>query len=149
MNTSGYRLTDAPRHASMQAFDCALCGHPELGRPVFLATPDGNTIAAGSGCAAAAIYGRKDSRLARRVAADADAIAFRAAQAAEMAAERMGRYGRAADEFAAHLDGEPSADLTSTRQTYFATVRGAWGGEHRMTFPAFLAEVAASGEIPG
>ncbi len=50
--TVTYRVVDAPKLASMYSYDCAECGHPELGRPVFLSVNGGGAIAVGTGCAA-------------------------------------------------------------------------------------------------
>ena len=51
-----YRVTDAPKFASMTAYDCHECGHPELGRPVFV-TNGTAVLALGSGCAARLVGG--------------------------------------------------------------------------------------------
>jgi hypothetical protein len=53
MNT--YCIAPAPKLASQYEWDCALCGHETLARPVFLAGPAGNVFAAGTGCAAKAL----------------------------------------------------------------------------------------------
>jgi hypothetical protein len=47
-----YRIAPAPKNAQFTCFDCADCGHPELGSPVFLARDGGSPTAFGSGCAA-------------------------------------------------------------------------------------------------
>lgn len=52
MSTTTYTITAAPKFAGMMTFDCADCGHQELGRPVFLAADGCGCIAVGTGCAA-------------------------------------------------------------------------------------------------
>jgi hypothetical protein len=138
-----YSIAPAPKLASQYEWDCALCGHETLARPIFLATPAGNVIAAGSGCAAVALYG--DVARARKVRNEFDAVTYAARQRDEMIAERIARYTAALADFHAGEDSTPA--LISTRATYWATVRGAWNGEHRMTFPAFLAAVASDGDL--
>jgi hypothetical protein len=54
----------APRGAQFETFNCAACGHLELGAPVFL-TDGLSVFVMGSGCAARAIFG--DVRRARKV----------------------------------------------------------------------------------
>lgn len=131
-----YRLTTAPKHASLRVFTCAFCGHDELGAPVFLAGPHG-TIAAGSGCAAVALYGERTSATTRKVRNAADALA-----AAEVAAERERTERRAAyAEALATLEADGhSANLQTARRTY-ATLRPA------LTFPQFLAHIATTGDL--
>jgi pimeloyl-ACP methyl ester carboxylesterase len=51
MSNTTYHIADAPKFAGMVSYDCSACGHPELGRPVFLDNGSG-VIAVGSGCAA-------------------------------------------------------------------------------------------------
>ncbi len=143
--TSAYRIVPAPKHADMIEHDCALCEYERLRRPVFLAGPAG-IIAAGSGCAAVALYGRKDSRTVRLVITEADRVALVELQAAEQRAERSARYGRAVEAFAA--DDDASTDLISARRCYWSYVRHEWNGEHRIGFGAFLEGVAQTGELP-
>jgi hypothetical protein len=49
-----YRIASAPKLASQYEWDCALCGHETLTRPVFIEGGAG-VIAAGTGCAAKAL----------------------------------------------------------------------------------------------
>jgi hypothetical protein len=79
---STYRIAPAPKLASQYEWDCALCGHETLTRPVFLANPAGNVIAAGTGCAAKAL-GMDFAELA----ADMAAAEVRATLAARPALE--------------------------------------------------------------
>lgn len=51
---STYRIAPAPKLASQYEWDCALCGHETLTRPVFIEGGAG-VIAAGTGCAAKAL----------------------------------------------------------------------------------------------
>lgn len=66
---STYTVTDAPAMSSAHTFDCAECGHPELGRPVFLDV-DGSLIAVGTGCAARLVGGTATLAALRFDAAD-------------------------------------------------------------------------------
>lgn len=142
---SGYRLTAPPALSAFVEMDCALCGHESLAHPVWLLGPAG-VIAAGTGCAAVALYGDRAPRSQRLVRNEAAALAIIEAAAAAQRAERMSRYATALAEFSAGVDYSPI--LQSCRTTYWGTVRGLWLGEHRMTFPAFLAAVAADGNLP-
>lgn len=143
MTTTTYRLAPPPPLASMYEWDCVLCGHETLAKPVFLAGASG-VIAAGTGCASVALYGRKDASTKTRVRNAAASLAIKAEREEEARQERRTRYAAALEAFRADVDYTPG--LQSTRQAYAATVK-AWGG-HRMTFPAFLALVAETGEIP-
>jgi hypothetical protein len=58
---TAYRVTDAPKFAGMMTPDCHACGHPELGRPVWV-TNGAAVMALGSGCAAKLVGG--DAELA-------------------------------------------------------------------------------------
>ena len=64
-----FRIASAPRFAQFTCFDCADCGHPELGRPVFLTSESGNVAAYGSGCAAR-LLGTTAAEVEAKVAAD-------------------------------------------------------------------------------
>lgn len=46
------RRVNAPKHASMYAPTCAVCGHEELEHPVWLSDGRGDAFPAGTGCAA-------------------------------------------------------------------------------------------------
>lgn len=146
MTATAYRVVAPPKFAGLQEFDCQLCGYESLVRPVFLAGPAG-VIAAGAGCAAVALYGRCDAAAQHRVRLEFDAAAHQARVAEQLAAERAARYASALADFEADRAGYSPA-LESCRSTYWSFVRGDWNGEHRMTFPAFLASVAAAGELP-
>lgn len=140
-----YELVAPPKLSAFVEADCALCGHESLTRPVWLRGPAG-VIAAGTGCAAVALYGNRSPRSQRLVRNEAEALAIIEAAAAAQRAERMTRYATALDEFRAGVD--YSLILQSCRTTYWGTVRGLWNNEHRLTFPAFLAAVAADGILP-
>lgn len=142
MEAARYTITTAPKLASNYEWDCALCGHETLKRPVFLDNGAG-VIAAGAACAAQAIYG--DRAKADKVRKAAEAAAYRAMADEAARIERRGRYSAALADFAAD-DWTP--ELRSAQAAYRGTVRGPWAGEHRMTFPAFIAAVAESGTLP-
>lgn len=131
----------------MQEWDCQICGHETLKKPVFISGPDGNVVAAGTRCAAIMVYGREDASAQTRVRNEFDALAYKAKQEEELRAERLSRYTKALQQFRSDQDGAP--ELISVRQTYWSTVRGVWGGEHRMKFPEFIQWVIDhQGELP-
>jgi hypothetical protein len=84
MSEHNFRRVDAPKFAGMMSYDCAECGHPELGRPVFLAEGDGPAFPVGSGCA---------ERLTGRAAAEWDADLAAAFLAGASDAVRVNVYG--------------------------------------------------------
>lgn len=135
MAAGEYRLSRPPKFAQFQEWDCALCGHETLQRPVFLEGP-GGVIAAGTRCAAIALYGREDTSTQTRVRNDFDSLAYKAKQEDKMRVERAGRYAKALAAF--HADNDASPELQSVRQTYWSLVRGPWGGTHKMKFPEFI-----------
>lgn len=145
-STSIWAQCPAPPRAGMILWDCHVCGAFELARPVFL-TNGSTVIATGSGCAAVLVYGEATARTRRLVTTEAATIEFRAAQDAAAAVERRTAYTAALAAFRIGLEAQP--ELVRARQTYWSTVRHAWDGKHALTFPAFIAEVAATGEIPG
>jgi hypothetical protein len=136
--STAYRLTNAPRYAGMREWDCALCGHETLKRPVFLEGPEG-LVSAGTGCASVALYGRKDARLERKVRADFDAAETLARWAEEATEERKVRYSAALAAFQAGEDGAPA--LVTARKTY----HGGGSIQAHGPFPAWLARVAETG----
>jgi len=135
--TTAYTLADKPKNAELYEWDCLLCGHETLARPVFLAGPSG-VIAAGTGCAAKALYGSADNVTRRKVRNAYDLIVFKSAQAEEMRVERMGRYGRALADLHAN---NWTPDLISAQRTYHNTTKS-------VGFFAFLETVATTGDIP-
>lgn len=148
MTSTTYTIAAPPKGAMFTEYDCALCRHESLTRPVFLHSSSGGLIAAGSGCAAVALYGTRSAAAVTRVRKAFDAAAAAAADDEAGRVERQARYAAAAAEFAADRDAAPSPALQSCRSTYWSYVRHTWAGEHRMTFPAFLAAVALEGRLP-
>lgn len=136
--TTTYTIAPKPKHAEMREWDCILCGHETLAKPVFLVGPTGTVIAAGTGCAAKALYGDADNVTRRKVRNAYDLVQHKADEAESLRLERMGRYGRALADLAAD---SWTADLRSTQRTYHGTSKA-------HTFPEFLAIVAETGEIP-
>jgi hypothetical protein len=119
--TTTYRIAPAPKLASQYEWDCALCGHETLARPVFLSGPAGVVFAAGTGCASVALYGRKDAHMMTKVRNAADAAAHVAKMNRRHHAERAAIYAAAIDAFFADDDAAPQ--LRSARLNY-----GAVGG---------------------
>jgi hypothetical protein len=76
-------LTNRPKHTEFVCFDCHVCGHEELGRPVFV-TNGSTTIAVGTGCAANLI-GEKFANVEAQIAATRLAELFAADDLAERA----------------------------------------------------------------
>jgi hypothetical protein len=135
--TTTYEVTSAPKHADFHAHDCLVCGHSELSKPVWLKSSTGTVFAAGSGCAAKALYGN-DLASSRTKARNAYAEVQHAADIAEQVrTERMERFSRALADFNAD---NWTADLISAQRAYHAAKPG-------VTFPEFIAEVAAAGLI--
>lgn len=60
-------MIDRPKGTELHCFDCAECGHEELGKPVFL-TNGGSIIAVGTGCAAK-LLGQAVAEVEAKVAA--------------------------------------------------------------------------------
>lgn len=135
--TTTYEVTAAPKNADMYAHDCLICGHSELSKPVWLRSSTGTVFAAGSGCAAKALFGNdlpKNVTKARNAYAQAQ---YEAEQAEQARTERMERFSRALADFEADAW---TADLISAQRAYHATKPG-------VTFPEFIAQVAATGTM--
>lgn len=145
-----YRLAPAPRFADARSWDCALCEHRDLVRPVFLTGPDG-LIAVGSGCALNALAphrGRVPSDADRRTLyLDADRLTREARAIEDIRTERRARYAQALLEFDAVPNGGPdeAPALASCRTTYHQA-----GGFPTLgiLFPCFLLAVALTGVLP-
>lgn len=141
-NPTTYRIAPRPTGPSVMGleWDCAFCNHEDLAHPVFL-TDGTRVISAGSGCAAVALYGRRDAATTRRVVAEFDHATFVAAQDEELRAERRERYTRAVEAFRA--DDDNTLFETNVRRTYFAL----GGHEVLGSFPGWLEFVAETGEL--
>lgn len=145
-----YRLAPAPRFADARAWDCALCSHRDLVRPVFLTGPDG-LIAVGSGCAIRALVPddtRPVTDADRRILYLDAGTLTRVARAEEDArTERRARYAQALREFADVPNGGPdeAPALASARTTYHQA-----GGYPALgiLLPHFLLAVALTGVLP-
>lgn len=136
-----YKIAAAPRFAGMREWDCEICGHETLKRPVFLHSPETGLIAAGTGCASVALFGRREAHLLREVRRDFDAITRAEVQADELRVDRRQRYSTAAAAFAVRDDGD--VHLQAARRTYHDL-----GGSKKLgLFPTWIAHVAATGDL--
>lgn len=140
--TTQYRLTAAPRHASLRQWDCHFCRHEALASPVWLLSESGATVAAGTGCAARVLFGDAEPATVRRLRASVDEHRA-AARAAAAEARSWQRTATAAlEQFRAGRDGAPA--LGCARRAFHA--RG--GMPVLGPFPTWLEQVATTGE-PG
>ena len=136
-----YTVTSRPKGLAFVDFDCAICQHETLKRPIFLAGPSG-VIAAGTGCAAELVYGTRTATTKVRNAADGAEVA--ATNNRRHQAERANHYAKAIDAFFNGDDVNP--DLNGARRDY--SVSGGYTGTRR-AFPVWMltrqieAEVAA------
>lgn len=145
MTSTAYRIAPAPKFAAMTAFDCAACGHAELGRPVFLMSPAGQTVAMGTGCAAKALGLSTSSRPAAKVVNAMRAEAHRLALEADLAADRKASAARALADYHA-LDGIETPDLNRMRRNYHGAKKAGRIAAGYL-FPTYLADVAATGNV--
>lgn len=121
--------------------ECGCCTRAGLLHIVKLRHASGSVVWMGTGCAAVALYG--DRKATTKVAKAISATEHAAKVAEDLRTERQARYAGA---LAAFTAGDDAAVLASgTRKTYHSVgCRKVTG----LTFPEFLAEVAASGELP-
>lgn len=136
--TTTYTIAPKPKYADMIEWDCVLCGHETLSRPVFLVGPTGSVIAAGTGCAAKALYGDSDNVTRRKVRNAYDLVQHKADEAESLRLERVARYGRALADLASS---NWTPDLISAQRTYHK-------GSKTHSFPEFIEIVATTGNIP-
>lgn len=129
----------------MMEWSCAFCGHQHLGRPVFVSN-GGNPVAAGSGCAAIAVYGETAGpHRAADVKRRSDDLAYEVKVEEQLREERKENYQAAAADLAADRE---TPYVQQSRKTYHSIVRTRWGGQNKMTYPDFVKYVAETGDLP-
>lgn len=136
--TTTYELTVAPKHADFHAYNCLICGHEELTKPIWLRSSTGTVFAAGATCAAKALFGDDTTRNRNKVRTASTILQHKADEEEAMRAERSERFTRALDAF--HSDDWANADLRSAQKAFHAT-------KPTVDFPTYMAQVAETGNL--
>lgn len=134
---STYAVAAAPRHSSMREHSCILCGHESLTRPVWLRSPEGNVVPAGTGCALKALYGESTPTTRRRLQVAQGAAMGAAAVAAE--------WQSIASVALAELD--RGLDYSEAIQSMRRTFHGRGGAAVLGSFRGYVAHVAEAGSL--
>jgi hypothetical protein len=143
--TTEYRIAPAPKHSGLVEWDCAICHHESLTRPVFIDNGSG-VIAAGSGCAARAlglVPANHVGRLPAKVTNAMESEGRRLVVEAALVEERMESATRALDAFDCNRDADE--DLARWRRNFISAKK--FGNCQHVLLRPYLLAGSQTGEV--